>query len=89
MEDGPFEEKELKPKHFTGTMRLDELWHGRKVWVHAWWTVSEALVPCEIVVVHLKVDPGNSPRGISNDFTVRPLTGNTHARQIDIRNIVY
>jgi hypothetical protein len=89
MEHGPIEDKQLKSRHFAGTVGLKDLWHGRQVWVHAWWTTSDDPVPCEIVAVHPSQDIEKSPRPVGKDLTVRPLCGNTHARAIDIRNIAY
>lgn len=86
--------KDLKPAHFTGTLTLDEIWLGRVVWVHAWWTNSDDLVKCEVRAKHPPQKLGyymtddHQPFGPAH-LTVHPLTGNTHARHIDLRTVVY
>ena len=89
--DEPFDEdrtspvnvRAMTPSDLTGTMKPDELFVGRKVHVRAWWTNFRKLVECEVVQVFAPTACGRSL------LVVRPLTGNSHLRGIDIRLIVY
>lgn len=74
----PLGYREMKPADYTGTIPHADLFLGQRVWVRAWWTTASDLTECEVVELW---------KTSKQYITVRPLTGNTHVRMVDIRTI--